>query len=64
MLRGMNQDVSRMEKDIANVVFYLNGGLNYTDAYALSNEQLKTLTDVVNDHFEKQNEAYKKASKR
>jgi hypothetical protein len=60
----MNQDVSRMEKDIANVVFYLNGGLNYTDAYALSNEQLKTLTDVVNDHFEKQNEAYKKASKR
>ena len=64
MLRGMNQDVSRMEKDIANVVFYLNGGLNYTDAYALSNEQLKILTDVVNDHFEKQNEAYKKASKR
>lgn len=64
MLRGMNQDVSRMEKDIANVVFYLNGGLNYTDAYSLSSEQLKTLTDVVNDHFEKQNEAYKKASKR
>ena len=64
MLRGMNQDANRIERDIANIVFYLNGGLNYTDAYALSTQQLKTLSDTVNDHFEKQNEAYKKASKR
>jgi len=60
----MNQDVQKIERDIANIVFYLNGGLNFTDAYSLSTDQLKTLSATVTDHFEKQNEAYKKASKR
>ena len=58
----MQQEVKRIESDIANVVFYLNGGLNYTDAYALSSEQLKYLSDTVSTHYEKQNEAMKKAN--
>jgi len=62
MLRSMKQDVQNTEKDIASLVFYLNGGLNYTDAYALSHEQMSTLSGVVSEHFEKQNEAIQKAS--
>lgn len=54
--------MKRIESDIANVVFYLNGGLNYTDAYALSSDQLKSLSDAVSTHYEKQNEALKKAN--
>ena len=63
MLGSMKRDAANIEKDIANVVFYLNGGLNFTDAYSLSNEQLKILSDTISTHYEKQNEAIKKSSK-
>jgi len=59
MLRSMKQEIANTEKDIASLVFYLNGGLNYTDAYALTHDQMTTLSKVVSDHFEKQNEALK-----
>jgi hypothetical protein len=55
----MKQEIANTEKDIASLVFYLNGGLNYTDAYALTHDQMTTLSKVVSDHFEKQNEALK-----
>lgn len=62
MLGSMNRETSAIERDVANVVFYMNGGVNFTDAYSLSSSQLQTLTDTIKEHFEKQNEAYKKAN--
>lgn len=58
-LRSMKQDVEATERDIAQLVFYLNGGLNFVDAYELTTSDLNRLSKVVSDHFEKQNEAMK-----
>jgi hypothetical protein len=59
LLRSMKQDVEATERDIAQLVFYLNGGLNFVDAYELTTSDLNRLSKVVSDHFEKQNEAMK-----
>jgi hypothetical protein len=56
----MERDRDRIESDIASVVYYMNGGLSFTDAYGLSTQQLKRLGDTITTHFEKQNEAIKK----
>ena len=53
----MEKDRNRIEKDIAMIVFYMNGGLNYTDAYTLSLNQLNDLSTTVNEHYEKQAQA-------
>ena len=50
-----------MEKDIANLVYYMNGGLSYSDAYNLSQNQMKILSETISKHYEMQADAYKKA---
>lgn len=62
MLGSMNREADAIEKDIARVVFYMNGGINFTDAYSLSSNQLRVLSDTVSEHYEKQNEAFKNAN--
>ena len=57
----MERDRDRIESDIASVVYYMNGGLSFIDAYSLSTVQLKRLGDTITTHFEKQNEAMKKS---
>jgi hypothetical protein len=61
MLRDMERDRQQIEDDISYVVYYMNGGLNFTDAYALSVDQIHRLNKTITDHFERQNEAIKNA---
>jgi hypothetical protein len=58
----MERDRERTEKDIASVVYYMNGGLNFADAYGLDTGQLTRLSNVITEHHEKQAEAYKQGS--
>jgi hypothetical protein len=60
MLRSLNRESKEIEREIAGVVYYMNGGLNFVDAYQLSMDQLSVLSDTVKNHFEKQNEAFKR----
>jgi glutamate formiminotransferase len=60
MLRSLNRECKEIEKEIAGVVYYMNGGLNFVDAYELSMDQLNVLSETIKNHFEKQNEAFKR----
>ena len=51
----MEKQRQRIEKDLAVLVLYMQGGLSYPDAYQLTNDQMKHLSDAVSDHYEKQN---------
>lgn len=57
LLRGMDKERKQIEKDIAMLVFYMQGGLAYRDAYLLSNEQIEILYNTITEHYEKQNTA-------
>lgn len=61
MLGEFQREKDAMEKDIANLVYYMNGGLSYSDAYNLSQHQMKILSETISKHYEMQAEAYKKA---
>ena len=60
MLRDMERDVERIETDIAQVVYYMNGGLSYTDAWSFSSQQLLKLSQTISNHFERQADSAKK----
>jgi len=59
----MERDRDNIEKEIAQLVYYMNGGLNYVDAYSLSASQMKFLSETINKHYEAQADAMKKGSK-
>jgi hypothetical protein len=59
----MDRDRNHIEQEIASIVYYMNGGLNFRDAYALSESQMDSLATTIKKHYEKQNEAYEKAKK-
>lgn len=56
----MNKERDAIEQEIATLVYYMNGGLNYSDAYSLSTGQMKHMSEAINKHYETQNEAVKK----
>lgn len=60
----MKRERDNIEKEIATLVYYMNGGLNYVDAWSLSNSQIKSMSDVINKHYETQAEAMKKGSRK
>lgn len=41
-----------IETDINSLVYYMNGGLDYNDAWLLTLEQRKNMTNVIKRHFE------------
>lgn len=41
-----------IEEEIATLVYYYNGGLNYNDAWMTTSRQRKTMSKVVEKHFE------------
>lgn len=59
----MEKQRQRIEKDLAVLVFYMQGGLSYTDAYQLNNDQVKYLSDSISEHYEKQNSMMNSRSK-
>ena len=44
-----------IEEDVATLVYYMNGGLNYNDAWLLTREQRKIMTHVIERHFNAMN---------
>ncbi len=53
----MAKERKQVEQDIATIVFYMQGGLSYNDAFMLSSEQLEILYKTVHEHYERQNNA-------
>lgn len=58
-LKSMEQERKSLEKDIGTVVFHMNGGLDFTNAYNLSLDQINLLTDIIKRHYEQQKEAFR-----
>jgi len=44
-----------IETDIASLVFYMQGGLNYNDAWLLTVDQRKIMSKVIEKHYESMN---------
>ena len=57
MLKSMESDRQKLEGDLAKLVFHMNGGLSYVDAYNLSGDQMRMLTEVINQHNQAQVDA-------
>lgn len=51
----MEKNKKIIETDIATLVYYMNGGLDYNDAWAISSDQRKTMVSVIQKHFDAQN---------
>ena len=54
LLRSLEKQRNDLESEIATVTFYMQGGINYFDAYQLSMKQLSDLISTINDHYERQ----------
>lgn len=52
ILKAMQQNRNTIEEEIAMLVFYMEGGLDFNDAYALSSLQRQRLAKVIEKHYE------------
>lgn len=48
----MERNRSIIESDISTLVFYMQGGLDYNDAWMLTQKQRKSMTVVIEKHYE------------
>lgn len=48
----MDRNKKIIEEEIATLVYYMNGGLNYNDAWMTTAFQRKTMSKVIEKHFE------------
>lgn len=55
MLAVMRKNRDLIEYDIATLVFYMQGGLNYNDAWQLTPKQRKVMARVIEKHYENMN---------
>ena len=55
MLDVLAKNRLTIEEDVATLVYYMNGGLNYNDAWLLTREQRKIMTHVIERHFKAMN---------
>ena len=55
MLETLDRNRNIIETDIGTLVFYMNGGLDYDDAWLLTYDQRKRLTEVVQKHYDAAN---------
>lgn len=51
----MEKNRGLIETDIATLVFYMQGGLDYNDAWMLTANQRKTMSKVIERHYEAMN---------
>lgn len=63
MLGSLEKHRKQIEKEIGTVVFYMQGGLNFTDAYSISMDQISLLAEVIQEHYDKQNNLANSMSK-
>jgi len=57
LLGGMKKEIASIEKEIASLVYYMNGGLSYELAYNLTFDQMRVMTETINTHHENQAKA-------
>lgn len=55
MLDQMEKNRAIVHNDIANLIFYMQGGVDINDAYCLSIQQRKIMNKVIEKHYEKMN---------
>lgn len=47
----MDRNRKVINDDIATLVYYMNGALDYNDAWMLTQDQRKTMSKVVEKHY-------------
>lgn len=52
MLDVLETNRSIIESDVNTLVYYMNGGLDYNDAWLLTTDQRKNLMNVIKKHFD------------
>lgn len=52
MFKVMERNRSVIETDISTLVFYMQGGLDYNDAWLLTTKQRKSMSTVIEKHYE------------
>ncbi len=63
LLRSMESDRQKLESDLAKLVFHMNGGISFVDAYNLSTDQMTILIEAINQHNQAQTDALRGRSK-
>lgn len=51
----MNRNRKVINDEVATLVYYMNGGLDYNDAWLLTADQRKTMSKVIEKHFKAMN---------
>ena len=55
MLDILNRNQISIESDIASLVFHMNGGLDFDDAYLLTADQRRMMATMIQKHYDAQN---------
>lgn len=55
MLSVMERNKRIIEDEVTTLVYYMNGGLNYNDAWLLTASQRATMSRVIEKHFKAMN---------
>ncbi len=55
MISVMERNRSTIENDISTLVFYMQGGLDYNDAWLLTLSQRKNMSLIIEKHYEAMN---------
>jgi hypothetical protein len=55
MLAIMDKNRDAIETDVATLVFYMKGGVDYNDAWLLTSDQRRRMAKVIEKHYEAMN---------
>ena len=55
MLEVMRRNVDAIESDVNSLVFHMNGGLDYDDAWLLTLDQRRKMVNIIQQHYDSQN---------
>jgi len=55
MLDVMRRNVDAIESDVNSLVFHMNGGLDYDDAWLLTLDQRRKMVNIIQQHYDSQN---------
>jgi hypothetical protein len=55
MLDTCYQNISIIEHDVNQLVFHMQGGLPYDDAFLLTSEQRRNMAKMIQKHYDDQN---------
>jgi len=55
MLEVMRRNVDAIESDVNSLVFHMNGGLDYDDAWLLTLDQRRRMVNIIQQHYDSQN---------